>query len=771
MGIRPGVPGEARNLPVVFRGVNKRQVEMKSTKKTKKTKHSAGAHPAHSQSPAAAARVLTTLREAGRPLTFEELAERMGRDGKAARRRLHSQLDELLHAAEIIGNRRGEYMLRERVPQLVVGTVSGHRDGHGFVLPDDRSAPVFLPPRQMQETMHGDRVAVRVSGQDNRGRPQGAIVEVIERNTREIVGRLYDESGISFVVPDNPRIGHRVLVPRGHLGSARAGQVVLVKLVEQPSRTAQALGHVTRVLGEHAAPGMETEIAIHSHGLPFEFPREAVAEADAFGRNVSGAAKRGREDLRELPLVTIDGEDARDFDDAVYCEEVRGGGWRLVVAIADVATYVSQDSALDKEAQNRGTSVYFPNRVLPMLPEALSNGLCSLNPKVDRLCMVCEMRVSAQGKVTRARFFEGVMCSAARLTYTKVAAYLANPTARHEPEVVAVGPQLMQLHGVFKALLSARTQRGALDFDAPELKVRFDAEGKIAALVESTRNDAHRLIEECMIAANVEAARFLKKHRMPTLYRVHGAPEADRLETLRRFLQGFGIQLPTDRDLTPHDLGAVLQQGTAGEEAHLIQTVVVRSMPQAVYQPENIGHFGLALPEYAHFTSPIRRYPDLMVHRGIRHILRGGTSDDFPWSAGAMAALGQQCSFKERRADEATRDALSWLKCEYMSDKLGEEFDALVTSVVDFGLFVQVKGVQVDGLVHVSALGTDYFSRDSTGFRMVGARSGRAFRLGDHLRVRLINVIIDERKIDFELADGGGARAIRGPWQRRKGRR
>ena len=746
---------------------------MKSTKKAKKSPqrggHSAAAHAARSQSPPAAARVVTTLREAGRPLEFEELAKRIGRDGKAARQRLQSQLDELLHTGEIIRNRRDEYCLRERLP-LVVGTVTGHRDGHGFVLPDDRSAPVFLAPRQMLETMHGDRVAVRISGQDNRGRPQGAIVEVLERNTREIVGRLYEESGISFVVPDNPRIGHRVFVPRGHLADASAGQVVLVQLVEQPTRTAQALGHVTRVLGEHTAPGMETQIAIHSHGLPFEFPREAVVEAEAFGRSVAAAAKRGREDLRELPLVTIDGEDARDFDDAVYCEDVRGG-WQLVVAIADVATYVGQDSALDKEAQNRGTSVYFPNRVLPMLPEALSNGLCSLNPKVDRLCLVCEMRVSPQGKVTRARFFEGVMCSAARLTYTKVAAYLANPNAGHDAEVVAVGPQLTQLHAVFKALLGARTQRGALDFDAPELKVRFDTAGKIAALVESTRNDAHRLIEECMIAANVEAARFLKKHRMPTLYRVHGSPEHDRLETLRQFLRGFGIQLPTDRDVTPQDLSAVLKQAIGGEEAHLIQTVVVRSMPQAVYQPENVGHFGLALPEYAHFTSPIRRYPDLMVHRGIRHILRGGTAESFPWSPAAMAALGQQCSFKERRADEATRGALSWLKCEYMRDKLGEEFDALVTGVVDFGLFVQLKGLQVDGLVHVSALGTDYFSRDSSGFRLVGARSGRTFRLGDHLRVRLINVIIDERKIDFELADTAGARAVRGPWQRRKGRR
>jgi ribonuclease R len=746
---------------------------MKSTKKTKKSKESGGhsgpARSARSQSPPAASRVVATLREAGRPLNFDELAARIGRDGKAAGNRLQAELDELLQAGEIIRNRRDEYCLRERLP-LVVGTVSGHRDGHGFVLPDDRSPQVFLAPRQMLETLHGDRVAVRISGQDNRGRPQGAIVEVLERKTREIVGRLYDESGINFVVPDNPRIGHRVFVPRGHLGGARAGQVVLVTLVEQPTRTAQALGHVTRLLGEHAAPGMETQIAIHSHSLPFEFPHEAVAEAEAFGRAVSAAAKRGREDLRELPLVTIDGEDARDFDDAVYCEEVRGG-WRLIVAIADVASYVDQDSALDKEAQNRGTSVYFPNRVLPMLPEALSNGLCSLNPKVDRLCMVCEMRINPQGKVTRAQFSEGVMCSAARLTYTKAAAYLANPAAGHEPEVVAVGQQLMDLHAVFKALLGARTQRGALDFDAPELKVRFDQHGKIAAFVESSRNDAHRLIEECMIAANVEAARFLKKHRMPTLYRVHGRPEDERLETLRQFLRGFNIQLPTDRDLTPPDLSAVLHQVAGSEEAHLIQTVVVRSMPQAVYQPENVGHFGLALPEYAHFTSPIRRYPDLMVHRGIRHILRGGTAEDFAWSAATMAVLGQQCSFKERRADEATRDAMSWLKCEYMRDKLGEEFDALVTGVVDFGLFVQVKGVQVDGLVHVSALGTDYFSRDSSGYRLVGARSGRIFRLGDHLRVRLINVIIDERKIDFELADTTGARAVRGPWQRRKGHR
>ncbi|WP_066919077.1 ribonuclease R [Steroidobacter denitrificans] len=717
------------------------------------------------------------LREAGLPLQFDELAQRLGQTGAAARGRLTGErgrltgeLEKLIRAGDIIRNRRGEYCLRERLP-LIVGTVNGHKDGHGFVIPDDRGAPIFLPPRQMLETMHGDRVAVRLSGTDQRDRPQGSIVKILEHNTQEIVGRLYDEGGICFVVPDNPRISHRILVPRAHQGGAAAGQIVLVRLIERPARTAQPVGHITRVLGEHGAPGMETEIAIHAHGLPFEFPVEAGAEAAAFGSTVGAAAKRGREDLRDLPLVTIDGEDARDFDDAVYCEPARGGGWRLIVAIADVSHYVAPDSALDREAQHRGTSVYFPNRVLPMLPEALSNGLCSLNPGVDRLCLCCEMRVDTNGKVTRARFYEGLMRSAARLTYTQVAAYLASPGAAHEPQVRALEAQLGHLHGVFKAFLVERTRRGALDFDAPELKVQFGQDGRIAALVETTRNDAHRLIEECMIAANVQAARFLKKHRLPSLYRVHGQPEADRLETLRQFLQGFGMHLPTDRDITPQDLSAVLQRALGSEEAHLIQTVVVRSMPQAVYQPENIGHFGLSLGEYAHFTSPIRRYPDLMVHRGIRHVLHGGNAASFEGSTATMAALGQQCSFTERRADEATRDAMSWLKCEYMSDKLGEEFDALVTGVVDFGLFVQVKGMQIDGLVHVASLGADYFTRDRSGFRMVGSRSGRTFRLGDHLRVRLINVVIDERKIDFELAEARTAQQrVRTPWQRRRQR-
>jgi len=716
--------------------------------------------------------IVAALRSAGQPLPGDELQARFGARTAAQRKRFRAELETAVHAGTILQNRRGEYCLRERLG-LTIGTISGHRDGFGFLLPDDRSAPIYLAHRQMQEVMHGDRAAVRVSGRDRRGRPEGVIVEVLERARDGIVGRLHEEAGICYVVPDNPRISHRVLVPREHLGGAKPAQIVLLKLVEQPSRSAQPVGHVSRVLGEHAAPGMETEIAIHSHGLPFEFPHDALALAKSFGANVSAAAKRDREDLRELQLVTIDGEDARDFDDAVYAERTRGG-WRLLVAIADVAHYVQPDSALDHEALNRATSVYFPNRVLPMLPEALSNGLCSLNPHVDRLCMVCEMRVASDGKVTRSRFFQGVMKSAARLTYTEVAAFLANPHATVSENAARVGKGLQTLHEVYKALFAQRLKRGALDFDAPEVKARFDANGKIAAIVEYTRNDAHRLIEECMIAANVQAARFLQKHKIPTLYRVHGQPEEDRLEQLREFLRGFAIMLPAGEEITPQALSGVLQGVVGRDEANLIQTVVVRSMPQAVYQPGNIGHFGLALAEYAHFTSPIRRYPDLVVHRGIKHVLAGGSAGDLPSAFRQVDALGQQCSFKERRADEATRDAMSWLKCEYMSDKIGEEFDAIVTGVTDFGLFAQVKGMQIDGLIHVSALGSDYFSRDKSGYRLVGQRSGRVYRLGDHLRVRLINVVIDERKIDFELAQTPpGRQEIRGPWKRRgrEGRR
>jgi len=701
---------------------------------------------------AQAAGPLAVLRHAGRPLRLDEITAALGPTAAAE---APAQLEELVRHGEVVLNRRGQYCLREQLPGLVVGTVQAQRNGDGMLLPDDASAPIHLPGYEMREVMHGDRVAVRIEGQRFRGKPQGAIVEVLERRTREVVGRLHVDSGVAYVVADNPRFTHRVLVPEAARGEAQAGQIVIVEITRPPSREAQPVGRVARVLGEHGAPGMETEIAIHSYGLPFEFPATVIEEAAAYGQRIPGDAIAGREDLRGIELVTIDGEDARDYDDAVYCERVRSG-WRVIVAIADVGHYVRPGSPLDVEARVRGTSVYFPNRVIPMLPEALSNGLCSLVPDEDRLCLCCELRVSDAGRITRSRFFEGVMRSAARLTYREVGEFLARPDGRHAPRLEALRERLLALHGVYRSFTRERSGRGALELDTPELKLKFDEQGRIAALVEQPRNDAHRLIEECMIAANIAAARFLDRHHVPTLYRVHGLPETDRLETLRQFLREFGLWLPPAEEVKPEHLRDLLQKIGDRPDAVLISTAVVRSMPQAVYQPGNIGHFGLALEHYAHFTSPIRRYPDLVVHRGIRQVLQNGDPQALVDWHGPFPVLGQECSFLERRADEATRGAVAWLKCYYMQERVGEEFDGIVSGVVDFGLFVQLDGLQVDGLVHVSSLGQDYFTRDRSGFRLVGRSSGRVFKLGDRLRVRVTNVSLDDRRVDFELASAAG---------------
>jgi ribonuclease R len=698
------------------------------------------------QSPESA--VINVLRKAARPLRLDEVAAEFGPAGAA---QAEQDLAQLVKRGEVMLNRRGQYCLREQIAGLVVGTVQGARNGDGQLLPDDGSAAIYLPAVQMREVMHGDRLAVRIEATRYRGKAQGTIVEVLERRTKEVVGRLHIESGVAYLTPDNPRIPHRVLVPSQQLGAAVDGQIVMVELTHQPSRTSGPVGRVARILGDHGAPGMETEIAIHSHGLPCEFPATVVAEAEAFGARIPQDAIAGREDLRDMELVTIDGEDARDFDDAVWCER-KSGGWRVIVAIADVAHYVRPGSPLDVEARERGTSVYFPNRVLPMLPEALSNGLCSLKPDEDRLCLCCELRVGEDGRITRSRFFEGVMRSVARLTYRDVGEFLDKPSAKHAPKFERLRERLLALHGVYKSFIRARSGRGALELDTPELKLKFDEQGKVAALVEYPRNDAHRLIEECMIAANVAAARFLDRYKVPTLYRVHGLPEIDRLETLRTFLREFGLWLPAPDEVTPDHLRDLLQKIGDRPDAGLISTAVIRTMPQAVYQPGNIGHFGLALEHYAHFTSPIRRYPDLVVHRGIRQVLRAGDPQQLIEWHGQFPVLGQDCSFRERRADEATRSAVAWLKCFYMQDRIGEEFDGIVSGVVDFGLFVQLDGLQVDGLLHVSALGADYFGRDSSGFRMIGRSSGKIFRLGDRVRVRVTNVSLDDRRVDFELA-------------------
>jgi len=709
--------------------------------------------------------VLEILTREDGPVPGNKLMAALGLPSKTQQDAMRTRLRAMIRDGQILVNRSGDYCLVDRMP-LIVGRVTGHKDGYGFLVPDDGAEDIFLAPRQMREVMHGDRLAVRVKGRDHRGRPEGSIVEVLERNTREVVGRYVRESGIGFVVPDNSRIAHTVAVPPRHSGRAKPGEIVVARLTEQPGKDTHPVGHIVEILGAHDAPNIETEVAIRAHAIPFRWEADVVAEADSLGSRVAPGDKKDREDLRDLPLVTIDGADAKDFDDAVFAERV-GSGWRLVVAIADVGHYVRPDSAIDREGQERGTSVYFPRRVVPMLPESLSNGLCSLNPRVDRLTLACEMHVDADGKVTVSRFFEAVIRSHARLIYDEVAAALADDDSSEARRLESLMPRLKDLEGVYRALARSRRKRGAIEFEIPEVTFAFDRRGRIGRVVPRLRNDAHRIIEECMIAANVQAAHFLRRHRIPCLYRVHAGPEADRLEDLMAFLEVYGIRLPRRDRVEPRSYNRIVDQVKGRPDEALIETVLLRSLPRAVYQPENVGHFGLALPEYAHFTSPIRRYPDLVVHRAIKHLLAGGGVDGFGYSREQMQGLGRHCSATERRADEATREALDWLKCEFMQDKTGEEFDAVVTGVTDFGLFVQIPDLQIEGLVHVSALGGEYFARDPVRRSLRGERSGRSWQLANHVRVRVARVDLEEKKIDFALAGEQPA----GRRERRRGRR
>jgi len=711
--------------------------------------------------------ILQWLEQADQPLSFERLLHELGLTDAVDVEALNRRLAAMMRDGQLVQNRRGEYCLVNRLP-LTAGTVIGHRDGFGFLKPDEGGEDIFLPPRQMRELMHGDRAVVRVQGVDHRGRAEGSLVDVLERNTNELAGRYVEERGVSFVVPDNARISHTVQVPVSERGGARSGQMVVVEITQQPGKNSEVIGRISRVMGERNAAGMATELAIHAHTLPHVFPAQVEAEVRGLSPEVPEAAKQGRLDLRSTPLVTIDGEDARDFDDAVFCER-DGQGFRLLVAIADVSHYVIPSTALDREGQKRGNSVYFADRVIPMLPEVLSNGLCSINPQVDRLCMVCEMHVDKDGEVSRARFHEAVMRSAARFTYTKVAKILVDKDPELRREHAALVPHLESLYALYHVLAKARKRRGAIDFESTETKVVFDDNGGIAAIRPLVRNDAHKLIEECMIAANVQTGKFLAKHKITALYRVHAGPKEESLEKLRAFLGTLGLKFGGGTEPEPRDYAKLLEKVQDRPDTHLIQTVLLRSLSQAVYTPENVGHFGLALDFYAHFTSPIRRYPDLLVHRAIRHLVRGGEARSFGYSGGQMEQLGSHCSMTERRADEATRDALDRLKAEYMRDKQGEEFEGLVTGVTNFGLFVQIKDLYVEGLVHITSLPNDYYNHDPVGHCLVGERSGRVFRLTDTLKVRVAAVNVDERKIDFELAalPEPGRPAARGKSRRR----
>jgi len=704
--------------------------------------------------------ILQIVTEQGVPLTFERLVKlldiRPDEEEFFIRR-----LGAMARDGQLMQNRGGNWLLPDKA-NLVTGKVQGHVDGFGFLVPEDGSPDLFLTAREMEKVMHGDRAMARVAGTDQRGRPEGKIVEVLERANSKLVGRVYNEHGVWFVEPENKRISQRILITppekpaKGARGAAKAppqpvaGQVVMIDIIEQPTRNAQAIGKVTEIVGNYADPGMEIEIALRKHELPYEFSKEGEAEAKKLPDIVRPADKKGREDITHLPLVTIDGETARDFDDAVYCER-QGKGYRLIVAIADVSHYVKERGALDLDAYERGNSVYFPRRVIPMLPEKISNGLCSLNPQVERLCMVCDMDIAPTGEVKRYRFYPAVMFSHARLTYNEVAA------AIHEKEIPArrkIGkllPQLELLDELYRLLAAERKKRGAIDFESTETRMIFNENGKIDRIVPDERNEAHKIIEECMLAANVCASAFLAENEQPCLYRIHQGPSPERLTKLRDFLGTFGMQLGGGEEPKAKDYATLIEKIKGRPDTQLLQTVMLRSLRQAIYSPDNVGHFGLAYDHYTHFTSPIRRYPDLLVHRAIKAVLAKKKYEP-NHNSGDWESIGLHCSMTERRADDATRDVEAWLKCFYMQDKIGEIFSGSIASVVPFGIFVALDDVFIEGLVHVSELGTDYFHFDEAAHAMVGERSGKRYRLSDRVQVQLVRVDLATNKIDFKLA-------------------
>jgi ribonuclease R len=689
--------------------------------------------------------ILDVLTEAGVPMDAQSIAQQL-EIADAEQEGFVRRLNAMERDGQIMRNRRGDICLIDKL-DLITGKVQGHPDGFGFLVPDDGSDDLFLGPKQMHRALHGDRVVVREIGVDRKGRREASIVEVLERANTKVVGRLFVERGVFFVIAENKRINQDILIEPGYDKGAVAGQVVVVELVVQPSKNSEPLARVVEILGNYADPGMEIEIALRKHDLPHEWPSDILALEKKIPKKVTPKEIVGRADLRDLPFVTIDGETAKDFDDAVYCEK-QGKGFRLMVAIADVSHYVKTGDALDREARLRGNSVYFPRRVIPMLPEALSNEMCSLNPHVDRLALVCDMAISATGEVKRYEFMEAVFHSAARLTYTNVAKALYSLEPDHGIPANLI-PHLKALDDVFRALLAARNKRGAIDFDSTETMMVFTDESKIEKIVPVTRNDAHRLIEECMLAANVCAANYLLENEHPNLYRIHEKPTEEKLTALRSMLKDFGLQLAGGATPTPREYGVVLEKIRARPDAPLLQTVMLRSMKQAVYSPDNAGHFGLAYDAYAHFTSPIRRYPDLLTHRAIKAVLKGETYDPkAPWDV-----LGQQCSATERRADEATRDVTNWLKCYYMKDRLGEEFTGTISGVTSFGIFVTLDDVYVEGLVHISELGHDYFHFEQDKHRIMGERTRKVFQLADRVNIKVVRVDIETSKIDFALVD------------------
>ena len=716
--------------------------------------------------------ILAFIEKHGKPITRDALFNAFSLSSDEEAEGLRRRLKAMERDGQLVWCRNATYGLPDKL-NLAKGKVIGHKDGFGFLKTEEEGKDLFLPNHQMRFLFHGDTILAQPVKVDSRGRTEARFVRLLEARKETIVGRYFVEDGVSSVIPDDSRINQEIIIQKENNGGARHGQIVVVEILQRPKARFTATGKITEVLGQDMEPGMEVEIALRTHDIPHEWPEGLDKELEPFGEFVPEEAKKGRVDLRDLPLVTIDGEDARDFDDAVFCQKEPGGGWRLWVAIADVSYYVRKGTILDKEAINRGNSVYFPDQVIPMLPEVLSNGLCSLNPQVDRLCMVSEMVISEAGHLTDYKFYEAVMNSHARFTYTKVASILKGDEALCEQYKPLV-PHLQELEHLYKAFKKARHIRGGMEFETLEVRFLFNEARKIDAIVPLVRNDAHKIIEECMIQANVASARFIGSADAAALFRVHETPSEEKLANFRSFLGELGLSLGGGEKPAPRDYADLAETFAERDDKELLQTMLLRSMKQAVYQDENLGHFGLALEEYSHFTSPIRRYPDLILHRAIKYLVAHQANNQlkakwtetggYNYQHDEVSQLGEHCSMTERRADDATRDVADALKCEYMQDHIGDTMVGTIAAVTNFGFFVRLNDIHIDGLVHVTGLVSDYYIFDAGKQTLKGERTGRVYRIGDVLEVKVLSVNLDDKKIDFELAD----EAVAG--QRKRGR-
>ncbi|NKB35085.1 MAG: ribonuclease R [Pseudomonadales bacterium] len=736
--------------------------------------------------------ILEHLEALGAPASFATLCEQLELESEERIEGLRRRLIAMSRDGQIISNRKGVYGLATHM-DLIKGIVQGTKDGVGYLIPEDGTEDLFLNLREMEKLFDGDEVLARFSGFESRGRKEGTVVEILKRRYTEIVGRLFLESGFGIVIADSKRVSHEILIPEKHLGNAKEGEFVVAEITEYPSRRRKAIGKILEVLGDNTTPGLEIEVAVRSHGLPHTWPNKVRKEVARLPNAVAQEETADRFDLRDVPFVTIDGEDAKDFDDAVFAHRHQRGNWTLYVAIADVSNYVQLGSSLDEEAINRGTSVYFPGHVIPMLPEQLSNGLCSLKPKVDRLAMICEMEISAEGHLTDFSFYEGVIHSHARMTYTEVADILV-PARNATQEKVQQKVQnkykpllkyLEDLYTLYKALRLARENDGAMDFESTETRIVFGEDKKIKEIVPVERTDAHRLIEESMLCANVAAARLLEQSKTPALYRTHEGPNVEKLENVREFLSELGLYLGGGEKPSPDDYSQLLNVVATRPDRHLLQTMLIRSMMQAVYQAENTGHFGLGFPAYTHFTSPIRRYPDLLVHRAIRYLVRNKSgahtqkssaakklnkSSIYPYGESEIESFGVSCSAAERRADAAGYSVIDWLKCEYMLAHVGDEFPGTITSVTSFGLFVELDDIYIEGLIHISELSNDYYHFDPVRHCLEGERSNQIYRLGDRLEAKVVRVDLEEKKIDLQIKGSKSKKAQSGrPGKRSKG--